>query len=287
MAKPDKDIASANCPACGRFYFDDQYLSELRGKDADVRSRLSSVTRAASDRRQYVTISDDSIPELLTRAIRPASITVRVDLLIQLLAGRAGTDFQLPVRFNHAIDWPLLGAESPGTVSGIIGLAVEMELIRKEAIILTVKGWQRAEQLRLHPVNSRRVFVAMWFGKEVEDAWLNGLKVGIEKSKYFTAHRVDSEEHNEKIDDRIIADIRRSSLMVADFTKHRGGVYFEAGFAMGLGIPVIWTCRDDHMKDAHFDTRQYNHIRWNTPADLAEKIDYRLRALYLPVGWDA
>jgi len=29
---------------------------------------------------------------------------------------------------------------------------------------------------------------------------------------------------------------------------------------MGLGRQVIWTCRDDDLKNVHFDTRQYNHI---------------------------
>jgi len=49
--------------------------------------------------------------------------------------------------------------------------------------------------------------------------------------------------HNEKICDKIVSEIRKSRLLVADFTDNRGGVYFEAGFAMGLSIPVIWMCR--------------------------------------------
>jgi hypothetical protein len=55
--------------------------------------------------------------------------------------------------------------------------------------------------------------------------------------------------------------------MIADFTseidKPRGGVYYEAGFAHGLGKEVIWTCREDVIDHIHFDTRQYNHITWN------------------------
>ena len=47
--------------------------------------------------------------------------------------------------------------------------------------------------------------------------------------------------------------------MVADFTcekgKVRGGVYYEAGFAQGIGIPVIWTVAKDSLDDVHFDTR--------------------------------
>ena len=37
--------------------------------------------------------------------------------------------------------------------------------------------------------------------------------------------------------------------MVCDLTGYRGGVYFEAGFASGLGLPVIYTCRKDWAKN--------------------------------------
>ncbi len=85
-------------------------------------------------------------------------------------------------------------------------------------------------------------------------------------------------EHNGKIDDLIIAEIRKSGLLVADFTKQRGGVYFEAGFAMGLGIPVIWTCRSDDVEKLNFDTRQYNHIIWTDADDLKKKLQLRIEA---------
>ncbi len=37
--------------------------------------------------------------------------------------------------------------------------------------------------------------------------------------------------------------------MVCDLTGYRGGVYFEAGFAYGLGLDVIYTCRKDWSKE--------------------------------------
>ena len=90
--------------------------------------------------------------------------------------------------------------------------------------------------------------------------------------------RMDLKEHNQKICDAIIAEIRRSRFLVADFTGHRGGVYFEAGYALGLGIPVIWTCREDELADTHFDTRQYNHVVWKNEKDLFEKLKRRIEA---------
>ena len=74
--------------------------------------------------------------------------------------------------------------------------------------------------------------------------------------------RIDLLQHNEKICDKILAEIRSCQFIIADFTLQRAGVYFEAGFAMGLGRPVIWTCMEDDFENTHFDTRQYNHIVW-------------------------
>src|SRR6478672_5340023 len=57
----------------------------------------------------------------------------------------------------------------------------------------------------------------------------------------FTIVRPDRVEHNDNVNDRIISEIRSCQFMVADFTLHRNGVYFEAGLASGLGRPVICT----------------------------------------------
>jgi hypothetical protein len=89
--------------------------------------------------------------------------------------------------------------------------------------------------------------------------------------------------HLNKVDDEIIAEIRRSRFLVADVTcepgKVRGGVYFEAGFAMGLNIPIIWTCKETSMNDLHFDTRQYPHIVWKHSADLYTQLKARIGRL--------
>jgi nucleoside 2-deoxyribosyltransferase len=112
-----------------------------------------------------------------------------------------------------------------------------------------------------------------------------GSRRGIERSQYYRALRVDAVQHNEKIDDRIVAEIRRSGLVVADFTGQRPGVYYEAGLARGLGIRVISTCRESETDKLHFDTRQYNHIVWKAAADLAAQLHDRIAATALPKGW--
>jgi hypothetical protein len=151
------------------------------------------------------------------------------------------------------------------------------------AITLTGKGLLRAADLKrgLFGPLSKQAFIAMSFDPTLDAAWTSGLKLGIEDCNY-TPLRVDGKEHNDKICDVIIAEIRKSKFLVADFTLHRGGVYFEAGLMMGLGRPVIFTCREDQIKEAHFDTRQYSHIVWKTPEELREKLKRRIQATIAP-----
>ncbi|MBI3048828.1 MAG: hypothetical protein HYY76_11035 [Acidobacteria bacterium] len=118
----------------------------------------------------------------------------------------------------------------------------------------------------------------MSFSDELEPAWQNGIRPALEETGYQPI-RIDKVEHNEKICDRILAEIRRSGIVVADFTGNRGGVYFEAGFAMGLGLPVIWSVRNDELGKVHFDTRQYNHITWTDPEELRKKLANRIGAI--------
>lgn len=148
---------------------------------------------------------------------------------------------------------------------------------------LGVSGYMRLEELEKTNVQSDQAFVAMWFDNTMNDAFKEGIKKGIELAGY-RAVRIDGVEHNNKIDDEIIAEIRRSRFLVADFTQEegnaRGGVYYEAGFAHGLNIPVIFTCREDAIDYVHFDTRQHNHILWEDKKvnDLAKRLAQRISA---------
>jgi hypothetical protein len=66
-------------------------------------------------------------------------------------------------------------------------------------------------------------------------------------------------------------------LTIEDVTLQRPGVYYEGGFAMGLPRTVIWTCRKDELASVHFDTRQFNHVVWETPSELRERLTARIR----------
>lgn len=151
----------------------------------------------------------------------------------------------------------------------------------KWSAVISVDGYRRIEKLQTQDLGRDQVFVAMWFDGQMDgacEAILKGIKVA-----GYTPLRIDKKDHNNKIDDEIIAEIRRSRFVVVDFTQAkdnaRGGVYYEAGFAHGLGIPVIFCCRKNALEYVHFDTRQYNHIVWDTPEELSEELEKRICAV--------
>ena len=148
-------------------------------------------------------------------------------------------------------------------------------------VLLTVEGYRQIEAQVTNAL-SNQGFVAMWFHNTTDDASENGIEQAIRDVGYEPM-RIDKKNHANKIDNEIIAEIRKSKFVVADFTHGddgaRGGVYFEAGFALGLEIPVIYTCRRDQLDDLHFDTRQYPHILWETPEDLRAALAHRIGAL--------
>lgn len=112
----------------------------------------------------------------------------------------------------------------------------------------------------------------MWFSPEVRLLWNDVIDPAIRSAGYEPL-RIDGKEHNGRIDDEIMASIRAAKFVVSDFTGNRGGVYYEAGFAHGLGLPVIFMCQDGY--ELHFDIRQYNCIFWSS--DKLEEARDRLK----------
>ena len=169
-------------------------------------------------------------------------------------------------------------------------LVVLLDYLRQEGLMsedlgaggqrrLLPKGFIAADELRTRRAASSQAFVAMCFNERMKQVYASSIEPGI-RDAGFEPMLISEKEHVNKIDDEIIAEIRRSAFLVADFTEHRQNVYFETGFAIGLGLQVIWTCRKDHIKDLHFDIRQYNSIDWEDKADLKKRLKDRIEAMF-------
>lgn len=175
---------------------------------------------------------------------------------------------------REGCEWMLRQLES----SGYISLNDDGTQDALASFSIESAGWKHIGELKRRPAeNAPQAFVAMHFHEDMEPFYKDGIRPAIEADGKTRCVRIDGVHHNNKICDEIIAAIRRSRYVVADFTGNRGGVYYEAGFAHGLGIPVIWTVRDT-TKELHFDTRQYNHIVYKDADELKRLLTDRIAA---------
>jgi len=274
------------CEACGQYKIEDLVLDTERIPQ-EKRHLLSALTRQASDAGRYIEITTEIFSQLIESIPNLTTPLDNLDRVLLLIKKKQSQIYAYDhVGFNLERDYPLAFAHN-GTEfhyflvmlsqQGLIESGVFDDKTKTHRFRLTPLGWQRAIELQKTQSDSNQAFVAMWFDKSMNDVWKNGFEEALIDTK-FHPYRIDRAEYNGKIDDQIIAEIRRSGLLIADFTGQRGGVYFEAGFAMGLGIPVIYTCRESDISVCHFDTRQYNHITWNTVDELKTKLINRIRA---------
>jgi nucleoside 2-deoxyribosyltransferase len=138
---------------------------------------------------------------------------------------------------------------------------------------LTIKGLSFIIQEN-EKKNSRYCFVAMSFDTDLFGAYEEGILPAIIKTGYepIIVRKEEKIPSDVTINDAILAAIKRSKFTIADFTRHKRGVYFEAGYALGRQQKVIYTCKEDDIENAHFDTRNYSHILWKDPGDLRSQL---------------
>jgi hypothetical protein len=278
------DVRRYDCPVCGTFFITGTAMRTLEGDvPSEERYRLSGLTRRASDAHKRLRIESSNVKDLLSSARVPRTPFDALDSVLLMIRGALKTlNGLVKIEF---VDYPLIFARSTEELGEFIDHLRDQGYIKSKIdsdqsawiCQLTLDGWRRLEELQIVGRSSNQAFVAMWFDTDLAPAWKEGIEPALEEAGYQPL-RIDQLAHNEKIDDKILVEIRKSGLMVADFTGNRGGVYFEAGFAMGLGIPVIWCVRETDIDAVHFDTRQYNHVTWRDPADLKERLYNRLVA---------
>jgi nucleoside 2-deoxyribosyltransferase len=133
---------------------------------------------------------------------------------------------------------------------------------------LTSAGWERYRELAESHAASRYGFMAMQFGDERLDQLVANHFVPAVKAAGFDLRRLDEGQPAGLIDDQLRVRIRTARFVVSDITHGNNGTYWEAGYAEGLGRPVIYSCEKsvfdgmDKTKRAHFDTNHLVTVLW-------------------------
>ncbi len=281
------------CARCGTYTIDRKLF--LKGFNESTGIRLSGLIAEHTDGNPQtpLLLTPDTITDTLAAVSAPRRPSDYFDLVLVHLASlckypgqstgqrqlaRLAARAFLPQRAYRSLLEQL-------QAQGLLSIR-SSDLLRFE-VSLNPNGWQRVDDSVVRGQRQRRrAFVAMWFDRSMTPVYKDGIQPALLAAGFIPPFRVDDPEHDAaidsptyrpKIDDRILAEIRIAKFLVADVTEPRISVYFEAGFAEGLGIPVIWCCKKGREADMAFDTRQNTHILWDSAEDLRDQLLAKIR----------
>jgi len=274
---------SVTCKRCGEFTITNTAAQAAEKKG--ISHKLSAWIRDRTDSGTEIQEITNNTLEAIEKSFRNYSVSEKQ--LILMRACERKTDFPGHVfSFDIDLDYPIVSATGK---EEFYYLLVELsnrgllELLAEyphgnNPLQITSAGWAFLDEHARASVISDQGFVAMSFAEGMKPAWENGIHPAIKKAG-FNPYRTDMRPDIDRIDLKIMTEIKNSRFLVADVTLQRPGVYFEAGYALGLGIPVFWCVRQDDLDNIHFDTRQYNHIVWKDEQDLADQLHVFITAI--------
>ncbi len=298
-----------DCSRCGQYTMSQQltYSSKLAEID---KGKLSGIIRHGADASQHNQYSEyitrDNVKLLVESSGAPTTVDEQIEVLIRCIAARAPNYAQMTpvegVGVWAARAYMLETGLFQKFVSDVQESSEPVWQCKKGTdgtmkLRLTLVGWRKLRELKQTKGTGRQCFVAMWFHPRMFEIFDQAIKPAIEEEG-FSPYLVGTDQHDERIDNRILSQIRKSRFMIADFTGLRGGVYYEAGFAEGLGIPVLWSCNESwntvHFSQEaematvdncaefvsvapwrdkiHFDIRQLPFIFWSDGEEFKGKI---------------
>ena len=219
----------------------------LRDADRDVRAK------AAEALGKIGPAATSAIPSL-TEALRDADRNVRGRAVEAL--GNVGPAAAELGRERIPENAPTL--ISSGTLSDIIDIEDLAKRVAKELAPLinpthSTKSRTASQPNTSADMQNNLVFVIMSFSPDMEPVF-EGIGAAAQTAG-FQAKRVKDIVGDYRITSRIIELITTSCMVVVDLTHERPNVYFELGYARGLGKTVIRTAREG--TQIHFDVKDW------------------------------
>lgn len=281
-----RDSSGFECQACGRFeigrsaivtYFDARRSGLTALQRAALSHRLSTAQRAGGG----LIITTDWM-ERFTRNARLPSPPEQATNLIRLVGDRlaeTGEGYFL----DDATDTARVGAfnttmfirlrkelETRNVIQPLGRLEVPnprgVGVLVGQAYGLTLDGWERYEAERHGRVAGRYGFIAMKFGDAVLDAFVEAtVKPAVRDGISYDLVDLRDVSRAGVIDNILREQIRDAAFVLVDLTHDNSGAYWEAGYAEGLGKPVVYLCERAKFDKAktHFDTNHCTTVLWS------------------------
>jgi hypothetical protein len=131
---------------------------------------------------------------------------------------------------------------------------------------LTLDGWDRYEAEQRGQAEGDFGFLAMKFGDTELDQYVSSvIKPGVKAQLNYNVVDMRDVSRAGIIDNLMRAQIRDAAFVLVDLTHDNPGAYWEAGYAEGLGKPVIYICERAKFSVAqtHFDTNHCTTVPWS------------------------
>lgn len=275
-----------HCETCGDYEITSDAWHRLVPRvDSEYRYLLSGRTKTSEmlwGVRHRVDI--EQVKAMQARALRPKMFSEKMELAMRWIE-KHQVDAGQECLINEATGYTAAYCRNRKEFGFVVVQLRDMGYVtlsmgRGDLLPLQIqaKGWQYLED-RVKKGAGSQAFVAMSFAPEMAEAEAAIIR-GVAAAGYEPI-LVKYEEFTDGIMDRILAGIRRSRFMVADFTENKAGVYYEAGCGQGLGLTVVGTCRGADIPSLHFDVKHLNMIPWAPDAldKFSERIAQRIRAV--------
>jgi hypothetical protein len=130
---------------------------------------------------------------------------------------------------------------------------------------LTLAGWEIFESERRGQTAGSYGFIALKFGDPILDPFLQTTIKPAVKSIGFDLLDLRDTARAGVIDNLLRAQIRDAAFILVDLTHDNPGAYWEAGYAEGLGKPVLYLCEKGKFEASktHFDTNHCTTVIWS------------------------
>lgn len=283
------DRVKIQCRNCGQFILTGTAESTVQSAIAET-PRLAAVIAHAMQRMQRSTkwpvVGSGTIERLKKEGTLPAPAEQAENFILWL--GEAQDHPGIPLEIEFALAPARIGAVDADGVRFILDAMEADGLVHARtdsggaSISLSFEGWEGFDVLTRKASRGPRAFMAMAYGNsELDEIYRLHFKPAVAATG-FDLFRLDEAAPAGLIDALLRVEIRRSSFLVADLSDGNRGAYWEAGFAEGLGKPVIYTCEKSVFEDVgtHFDTSHMLTVSWDTdaPEEAAKKLKATVRA---------
>lgn len=269
------DNRIVKCSICGDYIISKDAIVAMHPNQPN-KHILSGLSRRSNIKETKLFISSENFEELINSTPVPSDPIEMINLILLYMYQNAKSLAQ-PIELLPS-DYPIVYAKNAEDFTYLLNRAIELELIKsisRNNYRLEIDGWRKVLELKQRNPDSNYVFIAMWFNDKT-------LKLrDVIKNAVLTAGYepiiADEYDYTGNIMDFVLSSIKQCKFVIADFTcipeqiidksvkgGVRGGVYYEAGYAKGIGLQVIHLCKNDEESKLrlHFDIAQDNTLFW-------------------------